>query len=179
LLPSLRGAAKLRRPVVNAGRENEKPVNDAGEHRGDNPGTSRTQDNPGACAEGVTRDELVAEMNHLQEVMDLRREQDRTLIQLFDKSLSGLGERFDERLGDLNDRLDRMEAALTEIGKTCKLREGELSGYTQLLDRVVARVETNEQKIGELKEGYASLKAWILIVGGITGIASAIAIIFK
>jgi hypothetical protein len=143
-------------------------VNDAGEHQGDNPGTSRTQDNPGVCSEGVTHDELAAEMNHLRQVLQLRREQDRTLISLFEKSLGGLNERF-----------DRVEAVLTEIGQTCKLREGELSGYQRILDQMAVRVGTNEEKIGELKEGYASLKAWILIVGGITGIASAIAIIFK
>lgn len=120
------------------------------------------------CSEVLTRDEYEANQHYRQELLQLRRAQDRKLIELCESSLDLLTE-----------RLSRMEETLNRLDGSCRERQSTFRAYEKFQERTQVRLEKHEEAIGELKTGYASVKAWILIVGGITGVASFLAIVLR
>jgi len=132
-------------------------VNEEVEHRRDSPGTSSTEEG----AESLTRGEYRKNQVHLDEVLELKRAQDLKLLEVLEKTCLGLGDRF-----------ANVETAVREMHSDSKVRQ-------TMFEEFKVRQGKHEDRISELEKGYASLKAWILIVGGITGVAGFLAIALR
>jgi chromosome segregation ATPase len=132
-------------------------VSDEAEHRRDNSGRPLTDDE----ATAVTRGEYQKNQEHLDEVLQLRRAQDLKLLEFLENTCNTLSDRFTD-----------VETAVREMHSDSKVQQ-------TMFEEFKARQEKHEDRIGELEKGYASLKAWILIVGGITGVASFLAIALR
>ena len=98
----------------------------------------------------------------------LRREGDCQLLSFLEKAL----ERVDERLV-------KVEELLMELRDNHLLRKGSYDAFEAFQERIFVRQEKHEERIGELEKSMAGLKAWILIVGGITGVAGFLAIVLR
>ena len=109
----------------------------------------------------MTRDEYQRNQKHLDEVLQLRRGQDLKLLEVLENTY-----------GELSTRFTNVETAVREM-------DGHSEARQMMFDEFRARQEKHEERIGELEKGYAGLKAWILIVGGITGVASFLAIVLR
>ncbi len=132
-------------------------MSDEAEHRKDNPGRPLAADD----REALTRDEYQRNQKHLDEVLQLRRGQDLKLLEVLENTY-----------GELSTRFTNVETAVREM-------DGHSEARQMMFDEFRARQEKHEERIGELEKGYAGLKAWILIVGGITGVASFLAIVLR
>jgi len=132
-------------------------VSEEVKHHRDSPGTSSTEDR----AESLTRGEYQKNQVHLDEVSQLRRVQDLKLLELLENTCNTLSARF-----------VAVETAILEMHSDSKVQQ-------TMFEEFKVRQGKHEERICELEKGYASLKAWILIVGGITGVASFLAIALR
>ena len=109
----------------------------------------------------LTRGEYQKNQKHFGEIMQLRRAQDAKLLEMLEHTCESLGKRF------------------AEVEKVVREMHGDLITERVLFEEAKTRQGEHEGRIRELEKTVASLKAWILIVGGITGVASFLAIVLK
>jgi hypothetical protein len=132
-------------------------VSDEVEHRTKKPEPPNAEDREGALMRG----EYETNQRHRKEMEVLRRSQDEKLLQLLERTCNVLGGRF------------------TDVEETVREMHGDLRTERVLFEEIKERQDGHEGRIRELEKSMASVKAWILIVGGITGIASFLAIVLK
>lgn len=77
------------------------------------------------------------------------------------------------------ERLTKLESAIADLRVLLVERSAALAAQEENQRRILAVIEKHNGRIGSLEQSVASLKAWILIVGGLTGIASFLAIVLK
>jgi chromosome segregation ATPase len=102
------------------------------------------------------------------ELSQLRRQQDLVLMGFLEKSVDAL-----------TARLTGMETVMVEIRSQCAAMQTALAGSKESYEQMNVRLDYHDKRIGSLEQSVAGLKAWILIVGGLTGIASFLAIVLK
>lgn len=104
----------------------------------------------------------------LETFLQLRREQDQALMKLLEKSVDAL-----------TTRLTGVETVMVDIRSQCAAMQTMLAASKESYEQMNARLDDHDKRIGSLEQSVAGLKAWILIVGGLTGIASFLAIVLK
>jgi len=139
----------------------------------DERGNPTTSSNPGRGEDRsgkrlLARDEYAEDQERREALLELRREQDLRLVELMEKSIS-----------ELTSRLASVEAGVNGVHKQCDVIQTMLLSIKESRAEILSRQQNHEKRIGALEQSVAGLKAWILVVGGLTGIASFLAIVLK
>jgi hypothetical protein len=116
--------------------------------------------NPGSGSEKVRDDQAI--------LLGLRRDADARLLTILEQTLTLS-----------NERLVKVEGTLVDLRVLYAERTGLLTSFGESQTKSETASEGHDKRIVELEKSMAGMKAWILIVGGITGVASFLAIVLR